>query len=74
MAGQGRANPTGTIMSLAMLLRLSLGLEEEAKAVETAVRGTIESFVRTPDIAEAGQTGVTTSRFGDEVASRVATA
>ena len=72
MAGQGRANPTGTIMSLAMLLRLSLGLEAEARAVEAAVRGTIESFVRTPDIAEAGQTGVTTARFGDEVASRVA--
>ncbi|MEA2515719.1 MAG: 3-isopropylmalate dehydrogenase [Thermomicrobiales bacterium] len=74
MAGQGRANPTGTIMSLAMLLRLSLGLETEAKAIESAVRATIENSVRTPDIAEPGQSGVSTSRFGDEVASRIATA
>jgi 3-isopropylmalate dehydrogenase len=72
MAGQGRANPTGTIMSLAMLLRLSLGLDAEANAVEHAVRSTIEDAVRTPDIAATGQTGATTSRFGDEVASRIA--
>jgi 3-isopropylmalate dehydrogenase len=74
MAGQGRANPTGTIMSLAMLLRLSLGLEAEATAVETAVRSAIDDAVRTPDIAETGQPGVPTSRFGDEVASRIAAA
>jgi 3-isopropylmalate dehydrogenase len=72
MAGQGRANPTGTIMSLAMLLRLSLGLETEAKAVERAVRSTIESGVRTPDIADAGQSVVTTAQFGEDVAARIA--
>lgn len=74
MAGQGRANPTGTIMSLAMLLRLSLGLATEAKAVEDAVRTTIEAGVRTPDIADAGQAAVSTARFGDEVASRIGSA
>ena len=39
IAGQGIANPFGTILSAAMLLRHSLGLEEEAAAVEAAVAG-----------------------------------
>lgn len=72
MAGQGRANPTGTIMSLAMLLRHSLGLEVEAQAVEAAVRATIACGVRTPDIAGPGTTPMSTSAFGDAVASRIA--
>ena len=71
MAGQGRANPTGTIMSLAMLLRLSLGLEEEAKAVEDAVRETIAAGIRTPDIADSSQPAVTTAEFGRAVAERI---
>ncbi len=71
MTGTGRANPTGTILSFAMLLRLSLGLEKEAAAVELAVRETIEAGVRTPDIGEEGMTAVTTAEFGAEVAKRV---
>lgn len=71
MAGQGRANPTGTILSLAMLLRQSLALTEEAEAVERAVASTIAAGVRTPDIAAPGQEPVSTSTFGDEVARRI---
>lgn len=71
MAGTGRANPTGTILSFAMLLRLSLGLEAEAAAVERAVSEAIEAGVRTPDISEAGMEPVTTAAFGEAVAQRV---
>ena len=71
MTGQGRANPTGTILSFAMLLRLSLGLEREAAAVEPAVAEAIGDGVRTPDIAESGQTSVTTADFGAAVAARI---
>jgi 3-isopropylmalate dehydrogenase len=42
IAGQGIANPIGTILSAAMLLRYSLGLDKEAKAVEDAVRKVLD--------------------------------
>jgi 3-isopropylmalate dehydrogenase len=50
IAGQGVANPIGTIMSAAMLLRHSLGLEDEASAVESAVKAAISNGQRTPDL------------------------
>lgn len=71
IAGQGKANPTGTIMSLAMLLRLSLGLETEATTIERAVHTTIERGIRTPDIADATHPAVSTSAFGDAVAAQI---
>jgi 3-isopropylmalate dehydrogenase len=71
IAGQGRANPTGTILSAAMLLRWSLGMEEEAVCVEQAVAAAIAAGVRTPDIAQAGREAVSTSEFGDEVVRRI---
>ena len=71
IAGQGTANPAGTILSAALLLRWSLGMAEAAHAIELAVSETISSGVRTPDIAEPGQTPVTTEMFGDEVAARL---
>jgi 3-isopropylmalate dehydrogenase len=70
MAGQGRANPTGAILSFAMLLRSSLNLPEEAEAVERAVSKAIADGARTPDIAGGG-TSVTTAAFGDAVAARI---
>jgi 3-isopropylmalate dehydrogenase len=72
MAGQGRANPTGTILSFAMLLRSSLGLTSEAEAVETAVAKTIAEGIRTRDIAAEGRSAVSTGEFGHAVAERVA--
>ncbi len=71
MTGQGRANPTGTILSAALMLRLSLGLENEAKAIEDAVYSVIDRGVRTPDIAGVTFTPVTTSEFGSAVAEAV---
>jgi 3-isopropylmalate dehydrogenase len=50
IAGQDRANPLGTILSAAMLLRWSLGLAAAANDVEAAVRAAIEAGHRTPDL------------------------
>ncbi|MBC7983048.1 MAG: 3-isopropylmalate dehydrogenase [Candidatus Obscuribacterales bacterium] len=66
IAGQGIANPYGTILSVALLLRHSLGLNQEAQAVESAVANAVESGARTPDIAGGGN-AVTTAKAGDFV-------
>src|ERR1700728_1986182 len=67
IAGKGTANPVGTIMSVAMLLRHSLGLNVEAEAVEKAVGGAIEDGARTPDIAERGAKTFSTRQVTDAV-------
>jgi 3-isopropylmalate dehydrogenase len=54
IAGMQLANPIGTILSCAMLLRHSLGLEAEARSVENAVERTIEAGALTPDLAVPG--------------------
>jgi 3-isopropylmalate dehydrogenase len=54
IAGMQLANPIGTILSCAMLLRHSLGLEVEASVIERAVERTIEAGALTPDLAVAG--------------------
>ena len=59
IAGRGIANPYATILSAAMLLRHSLGLEDEARCVEKAVGGALDAGVFTADIAAAGR-GVST--------------
>ena len=55
IAGQGIANPIATILSAAMMLNLSFGLEQEAKAVEAAVETVLASGARTKDIAAGGE-------------------
>jgi 3-isopropylmalate dehydrogenase len=67
IAGQGIANPLATILSVAMLLRHSLGLESEARAVEAAVSRVLESGHVTPDIAPPGSPRYATSDVGDAV-------
>ena len=52
IAGRGIANPIGTILSLAMLLRYSLGLELEAQTLESAVFQVLADGYRTADIAQ----------------------
>ena len=54
IAGQGIANPIATILSAAMMLNLSFGLAEEARAVETAVETVLKAGARTKDIAAGG--------------------
>jgi len=58
IAGRGLANPLGAILTAALILRHSAGLEAEAHAVETAVRKVLETGFRTPDLAR-GQLAVT---------------
>jgi 3-isopropylmalate dehydrogenase len=64
IAGQGKANPIAMVLSTAMMLRLSFGLEAEAAAVEGAVRKALAEGLRTPDIGGAGGTVVTTQQLG----------
>lgn len=72
IAGRGIANPIGTIMSVAMLLRYSLLLPKEADALEAAVSGALENGARTPDVATPGQAPLTTRQMGDAVLSQLA--
>jgi 3-isopropylmalate dehydrogenase len=63
IAGQGIANPIGTILSAAMLLRHSLGLESEARAVEDAVQSAISNGYRTPDLGGSLSTSQMTEKI-----------
>jgi 3-isopropylmalate dehydrogenase len=68
IAGKGIANPYATILSVAMLLRHSLGLDTEARAVEAAVRGAIDRGVWTADLEpRGGSSTATTLQAGDAV-------
>ena len=67
IVGQGIANPLATILSVAMLLRHSLALEQEAQAVETAVESVLAQGYRTPDVAAPEMETVGTQRMGDLV-------
>ncbi len=66
IAGRGIANPCGTILSAAMLLRHSLKLESEARRVEAAVSRAISDGIRTPDIA-GDLKPASTRQMGDAV-------
>lgn len=66
IAGRGIANPCGTILSTALLLRYSLGLEAEAAALESAVFAAVDAGHRTRDIARGGAS-VSTREMGDAV-------
>ena len=70
IAGKGIANPYGTILSVAMLLRHSLQLPKEAAAVEKAVHEAIASGVRTADIAAGGK-AATSAQAGDAVIAKI---
>lgn len=67
IAGQNLANPIATILSSAMLLRYTLGLSEEADAIEAAVKKFLAEGYRTPDIA-AGGSFIGTVETGDIIA------
>ena len=74
IAGTGRANPAGTILSAAMMLRWSLGLNEAAAAIERGVAAAIAAGARTADMSGPGEPAVSTAEFGADVAGRVAAA
>ena len=71
IAGRDIANPLGTILSGALLLRHSLGLEEEACAVERAVSQVLDAGYRTGDIFSQGMKQVGCTEMGDLVAARI---
>ena len=70
IAGQGVANPIATILSVALMMRYSLGLTEEGAAVERAVEQVLEAGYRTPDIFSPDASGgkkVGTVEMGERV-------
>ncbi len=71
IAGQDKANPLATILSAAMMLRLSFDAAAEAEAVEEAVRKALQAGYRTPDIMEEGKQCIGTKQMGDVVASYI---
>ncbi|MDQ0232787.1 3-isopropylmalate dehydrogenase [Metabacillus malikii] len=71
IAGKNIANPIATILSAAMMLRQSLGLEEEAKAIEKAVDNVLNSGLRTADLADGGKFA-TTTEIGEEIKNALA--
>jgi 3-isopropylmalate dehydrogenase len=70
-AGKDMANPIATIISMAMMLRYSLGLTDEANKVERAVEKVLEEGYATYDIMGEGRTKVGTKKMGDLIAERV---
>jgi len=71
IAGQGIANPLAAILSAALLLRHSLKLEQEAQAVEDAVRQVLRQGFRTTDIARSDEATIGTQQMGALVAECV---
>ena len=72
LAGRDMANPCGTIASVALLLRHSLGLGDEAAALEAALRDAIAAGARTADIAVAGDSVLTTSAMTERIVAALA--
>ena len=71
IAGKGIANPLATILSVALLLRYSLGLEAEARAVEAAVDATLRDGIVTGDVAAKGARSYSTVEVGQAVIERL---
>jgi 3-isopropylmalate dehydrogenase len=67
IAGKGIANPLGSILSVAMMLRLTLDRPDDADRLEKAVQTALASGARTADIAEPGAKKLTTAEMGDAV-------
>jgi len=67
IAGKGIANPLGSILSLAMMLRMTLDRPDDADLLEKAVAAALAGGARTADIAEAGAARLSTAQMGDAV-------
>jgi 3-isopropylmalate dehydrogenase len=67
IAGQGKANPIATILSLAMCLRYSFGRADDAKLLEQAIDKVLAEGYRTADIMQPGQNLVSTSGITDAI-------
>jgi 3-isopropylmalate dehydrogenase len=71
IAGKGLANPLGAILSVAMMLRYSFKLQNEADCIERSVRSVLAAGYRSADIAGALGSALTTTEMGSKVCSHV---
>ena len=71
IAGKGIANPIGCILSTAMMLRLSFGMNDEADAIEKSVDAALAEGYRTADIASDGGSEVNTSTMGNVISGSI---
>jgi 3-isopropylmalate dehydrogenase len=71
IAGQGIANPVGAILAAAMLLRYSFKLDAEAACVESAAAAVLAAGARTKDLAQPGESVLSTSAMGKKIAEAV---
>ena len=71
IAGQDRANPIGTILSAAMMLRYSFGMEREADAVEQAVDAVLREGWRCADIARNGEKTIGCIEMGERIRAQI---
>ena len=67
IAGLGIANPIGQILCVALMLRTSFGLREEAHAIEQAIQSALDEGYRTRDIYKDGNKLVTTKELTDQI-------
>lgn len=71
IAGQDKANPIATILSVAMMLRYSFGLEEEAASIERAVDEVLDAGYRTVDIMSENTICVGTKKMGEYIREQI---
>ena len=71
IAGKDIANPIATILSVAMMLKYSFGLDEEAESIENAVTSVLESGARTADIMSEGMNLVGTKEMGSFIVEAI---
>ena len=71
IAGKDIANPIATVLSAAMMRRYSFDLDEEADAIESAVKKVLQDGFRTGDIMSEGCTRVGCTEMGDLLAERI---
>src|SRR5476651_2313111 len=72
IAGKGIANPIAQILSAALMLRYSFNENEVADKIEAAVEATLESGLRTADLARPGEKSVSTVEMGKAISERIA--
>ena len=71
IAGKNLANPIGTILSAAMMLKYSFDMDAESEAIEAAVNKALDDGYRTGDIMSEGMTQVTCSEMGDKILENI---
>ena len=71
IAGQDKANPIATILSVAMMFKYSFQLPQEAAAIEAAVDKALADGWRTEDIAKPGETAIGCKKMGEIIRGNI---